>query len=122
MAKVTVTPFGRLVRIWRMEKGVILKDMADALGITSSYMSALETGKKRLSDEIVDQVIEYLSLDDKESSELRKAAIISQPNISIDFNGLDARDRLLGVAFARRFGTLSEEKREEMLKILGDDI
>ncbi|OYQ99813.1 hypothetical protein B9P90_04275 [Citrobacter freundii] len=121
MAKTTVTAFGRLVRIWRMEKGFMLKDMADALQVTSSYMSALETGKKRISDEIIEQVCAYLELEGPSKQDLIDAAAVSQPSISIDLNGLEERDRMLGVAFARRIGSLSQEKREEMLKLLGED-
>ncbi|EJK9576511.1 MULTISPECIES: helix-turn-helix domain-containing protein [Citrobacter] len=121
MAKTTVTAFGRLVRIWRMEKGFMLKDMADALQVTSSYMSALETGKKRISDDIIEQVCAYLELEGPSKQDLIDAAAVSQPSISIDLNGLEERDRMLGVAFARRIGSLSQEKREEMLKLLGED-
>ena len=41
-----MTPFGRRVRDLRAERGVTLTEMARAIGVTPTYLSALETGKR----------------------------------------------------------------------------
>ena len=41
-----MTPFGERMRDLRKAKGVTLKDMADAIGVSSAYLSALEHGKR----------------------------------------------------------------------------
>jgi transcriptional regulator with XRE-family HTH domain len=45
-----LTPFGKKVRKLRIDVGVTLKSMADAMGVTSSYLSAIETGKRAVTD------------------------------------------------------------------------
>ena len=41
-----MTPFGDRMRQLRSERGVTLKEMADATGVSSAYLSALEHGKR----------------------------------------------------------------------------
>ena len=42
-----ITPFGKSLRNIRMDRGMLLKDMAQDLDVTSSYLSAVEVGKQR---------------------------------------------------------------------------
>ena len=41
-----MTPFGERVRKLRRERGLMLKDMAAHLGVSSAYLSALERGER----------------------------------------------------------------------------
>ena len=41
-----MTPFGEKVRRLRQERGLLLKDMAAHLGVSSAYLSALERGER----------------------------------------------------------------------------
>ena len=41
-----MTPFGDRMRKLRSERGITLKEMAEALGVSSAYLSALEHGKR----------------------------------------------------------------------------
>ena len=41
-----MTPFGERVRRLRRERGLLLKDMAAHLGVSSAYLSALERGER----------------------------------------------------------------------------
>ena len=41
-----MTPFGARVRELRRERGLLLKDMAAHLGVSSAYLSALERGER----------------------------------------------------------------------------
>ena len=42
-----ITAFGKFLRILRMDNGEILKTMAEKLEVTSSFLSAVENGKKK---------------------------------------------------------------------------
>ena len=42
-----LTSIGRFLRKLRIDHGEILKDMADALGVSSAFLSAVENGKKK---------------------------------------------------------------------------
>ena len=45
-----ITPFGKSLRNIRMDRGMLLKDMAQDLDVTSSYLSAVEVGKRNVSE------------------------------------------------------------------------
>jgi transcriptional regulator with XRE-family HTH domain len=58
-----MTPFGRRLRELRREKGWRLKDMAEALGVSEAYLSALEHGHRgRPAGGFVQQVSAYFNL------------------------------------------------------------
>ena len=42
-----LTSIGRFLRKLRIDQGEILKDMAEKLGVTVSFLSSVENGKKK---------------------------------------------------------------------------
>ena len=42
-----LTEIGKFLRRYRIDNGLLLKDMAGKVGVTSAYLSAVENGKKR---------------------------------------------------------------------------
>ena len=42
-----LTAFGKLIRTFRLEKLMRLKDMASDLGVSSAFLSAVETGERK---------------------------------------------------------------------------
>lgn len=45
-----LTRFGKKLRTLPLEKDQRLKDMADELGVTAAYLSAVENGKRSVPD------------------------------------------------------------------------
>ena len=45
-----ITRFGKELRKIRIDHGEILKDMAEKLQVTPSFLSSVEVGKKKCSD------------------------------------------------------------------------
>lgn len=45
-----LTDLGRLLRKIRIDHGEILKDMANRFGVTASYLSAVENGKRAVPE------------------------------------------------------------------------
>ena len=44
-----LTPFGKEARKWRIDNDVAMKTMASDLGVSVSYLSAVEHGKKPIT-------------------------------------------------------------------------
>ena len=58
-----MTPFGEKVRALRREKGVSQGQMAEALGVSGAYLSALEHGRRgRPSWYLLQRMIGYLGV------------------------------------------------------------
>ncbi len=84
-----MTPFGERMRAMRRERGVALREMAAALGVSSAYLSALEHGRRgRPPFALVERIIGYFNVIWDEADELRRLAAASHPRIRIDTAGL----------------------------------
>lgn len=85
-----MTPFGSKLRDMRRERGVTLKDMAAALGVTASYLSALEHGRRGAPTWLmVQRIITYFNIIWDEAEALQRLAARSHPRVVIDTAGLD---------------------------------
>ncbi len=114
-----MTPFGQRVRRMRAERGVTLKEMAEAVGVSAAYLSALEHGKRgRPSWRLVQRIIAYFNIIWDEAEELAELARLSHPRITIDTSGLSPEAVLLANRLAERIRRLDEEEITRLLKAL----
>lgn len=51
-----LTPWGQLVRAWRIEHKVLLIEMAGDLGVGIDELSSYETGRRAIPKDIADKV------------------------------------------------------------------
>ena len=112
------TTFGKFVRKLRIDRGKVLGDMAAALGLSSAYLSAVEIGKKNVTDQLVNGVVTYFSLDAKTASELRVAAANSQASVKIDLQDSPEMERILVSSFARKVRDLSPNQQDDLFNFL----
>jgi len=113
-----MTPFGAKMRELRAQRGVTLKEMAAALGVSAAYLSALEHGRRgRPSWWLVQSIISYFNIIWDEAEELAELARLSHPKVSIDTRGLSPRATLLANVLAERIGELSDDDLRAMLRI-----
>jgi transcriptional regulator with XRE-family HTH domain len=114
-----MTPFGDRMRKLRQERGVTLKDMAEAIGVSSAYLSALEHGKRgRPGWSLIQRIITYFNIIWDEAEEVVRLARISHPRITIDTSGLNPRATELANRLADDIGKLDIATLEELLATL----
>ena len=114
-----MTPFGERVRQLRRERGLMLKDMAAHLGVSSAYLSALERGERgKPTWTLIQGVLQYFHIIWDEADELTRLADLSDPRVKIDTAGADPKATLLANRLAREIRHLSEGELEDMLAIL----
>ncbi|WP_444996700.1 helix-turn-helix domain-containing protein [Aliikangiella sp. IMCC44359] len=112
------TKFGLFIRQSRLIKGVNLKQMAESMDMKPSFLSALELGKKAISDETIEKIINYLELDEVQQKELKEAAERSQPIAKVNLTTESVRDRELVLMFARKFREISDEEKQRLEDLL----
>ncbi len=84
-----MTPLGAKLRALRAERGVSLKQMAEALNVSSAYLSALEHGHRgKPTGFLLHRMIAYFNVIWDEAEELQRLAEMSDPKITIDTGGL----------------------------------
>ena len=114
-----MTPFGERVRALRRARGVTLKQMAQDLGVSAAYLSALEHGHRgRPSWWLVQQICGYFHVIWDEAEELQRLAHLSHPRIVIDTSGLSPRATELANRLADSIGRLPEATIATLLEKL----
>lgn len=113
-----LTEFGKALRIIRIGAQELLKDMADKLKVSSAYLSAVETGKRRIPSDWVDKITEAYSLSTEKAGDLRKAADESACDIRIPLEGISTAKREAVLTFARTLDGLSDEDLTKIMSTM----
>jgi len=114
-----MTPFGERLRHLREARGLRLKDMAEELGVTPTYLSALEHGRRSKPNwSFVQRVIHYFNIIWDEADELQRLADNSHPKITVETAGLPPKATELANRLARDIGILSEADLDAHLALL----
>jgi transcriptional regulator with XRE-family HTH domain len=114
-----LTPFGQTVRNLRIAKGVSQKQMAQSIGVSAAYLSALEHGKRGApSFEFIQRVAGYFNIIWDEAEELMFIAGLSHPRVVIDTAGLDPAYTELANRLAREIHKLSPDLVRELATTL----
>ena len=83
-----MTPFGARLRQIRAERGLTLKEMAQGIGVSSAYLSALEHGRRGAPTWLlVQRIITYFNIIWDEAETLCRLAQVSDPRVRIDTSG-----------------------------------
>lgn len=112
-----LTQFGQFIRKYRISHLILLKHMADSLGVSSAFLSAVETGKKSLPPDFEGKLLEKYPFSENEKSELLAAIDNSKTREYIPMPE-NLVDRELVGAFCRNFKTLDTPTKEEILRLL----
>ena len=107
-----VTEFGRAVRHARHHTNETLMTMAQALGVSVSF---LETGRSKVPNDLVVKISDFFSSKDYRFEEnLEQLAQISNGSVAID--KLDYQHQMMVAGFAS--STYSKEELDRICKLL----
>jgi transcriptional regulator with XRE-family HTH domain len=114
-----MTPFGQKLRTLRAERGMTLQQMAQALSVSSAYLSALEHGNRgKPSWHLQQRIIAYFNVIWDDAEELTRLARISHPKVTIDTSGLDPQATEVANRLARTIGKLEPPELDQILAIV----
>lgn len=95
------TELGILLRHWRLDKGVNMFEMASSVGISTAFLSAIENGKKKITDKIISKIIDYFDLSEENVKSLHNAIDKSNKKVTISLENINQADQDGVLAFAR---------------------
>ncbi|MFD2252386.1 transcriptional regulator with XRE-family HTH domain [Pseudochelatococcus lubricantis] len=114
-----MTPFGMHLRALRAARGVTQKEMAQALRVSSAYLSALEHGKRgKPTWALLQSILNYFNLIWDDADALVKLADISDPRVVIDTAGLSPKATLLANRLSGDIAKLTEPELEALIAVL----
>ena len=79
-----ITEYGKFLRKLRIDQGQTLKIMAEKLGVSSAFLSAVENGKKKIPKTWETKLATEYELNGEQLEELRRSQQDSQQLIEIN--------------------------------------
>lgn len=112
------TKFGEFVRILRIKCHQVMGDMAEVLGTSVPFLSAVENGKKNVPNDWIDKIILNYRLSEAETNELREAVEESKMQYKITAGNAGITKRKAALQFARSFDNMDDETATKILELL----
>lgn len=112
------TKFGEFARILRIKNHEVMGDMAKVLGVSVSFLSSVENGKKNVPEGWLDTISEKYALDSVEREALEQS--IDESRLQMKINLAKAQDyqRSVAVRFARSFEDMDQETAKRIMELL----
>ena len=107
----------KLLRSHRVQRRRTLGWLAREMGVTVSYLSDVEKGRRSLTVERVEQVIEKLRLTEDEAEVFRGAAALQDGRVVFDVSGLGEEARRALRALKRRAAEWGPDEWGQLLKL-----
>jgi transcriptional regulator with XRE-family HTH domain len=111
-----ITSVGKYLRKLRIDKGEVMRNMAQKIGVSSAFLSAVETGKKKMPADWPTKIANLYQLDESQKFELYKVVAETNKVVELDLGRANDMEKTVAVAFARRFPDFTEK---ELLDIKG---
>jgi transcriptional regulator with XRE-family HTH domain len=114
-----VTEIGNYMRKIRIRTGDSLRTMATKFGISAAYLSAVENGKRNISQDLLDRIYQAYSIPEEEQKVMNRVALNSISNYKVDLTTLTEKKRQLLVSVANE--RLDDETVDKLYEILKND-
>lgn len=112
------TEFGEFVRILRVKHHEVMGDLAEVLGTSLPFISAVENGKKNVPADWIEKLTEHYRLDFEERKKLEAAAEASRTQYKIISGNAGIKQRRAAMQFARSFDEMDDETATKILELL----
>ncbi|QYJ20164.1 helix-turn-helix domain-containing protein [Achromobacter sp. ES-001] len=110
-----LTEFGKAVRKARIDTGQTLLSMATALGTTASFLSAMETGRKKIADQWIAKIDHFFRGQGRPVARLHELAAVANQAVPLD--GLPLQQQMLVAGFAK--SSFTAEELQTIADLLG---
>lgn len=112
------TKFGEFVRVLRIKHHEVMGDMAEMLGTSLPFLSAVENGKKNVPAEWIEKITVHYNLTKQEKEELVNSIEESKTQYKIRTQNASEIQRKTVMAFARSFDDIDDDTALKILELL----
>jgi transcriptional regulator with XRE-family HTH domain len=112
------TQLGKELKKLRIDLGITLMGLSNLVDLSPAFLSAIETGRKRVPDNFLDTLaakIPAVAVDRKKFEVLINQA---RNEVRMPLDTANYQDALLATEFARRFVSLSDDEKQRLNRIL----
>jgi len=113
------TQYGKELRKIRIDKSLVLGDMASALDFSVSYLSAIENGKRDIPKDLTSRLVNLYALSEEQKNTLEKAAIEVQKVVNINLEKVIENPEYAETAMmvARNFSKMRPDQIQSIKKL-----
>lgn len=111
-----ISAFGKCVKKIRGEES--LRTMASRLGISPSFLSAMEVGRKTIPMEYCDKIRDEYKITDEQYAELFDAIAETNGHVDIEIAKMEEAKKNTSLVFARKIESADPELVERLRKVL----
>jgi transcriptional regulator with XRE-family HTH domain len=108
------TQFGKELKKLRIDLGITLLDMATAINVSAAFLSAIETGRKRIPDGILDALAKKFPQIKEQREKFEALVAQARKEVSFALENASYEDAMLATALARKFGSLTDEEKNQL--------
>jgi transcriptional regulator with XRE-family HTH domain len=114
-----LSPYGELIKKIRRKRGIKLKDQAKHLRLSPQYICGLERGRHQISPQLLQKIIDFLGVSEKEEKNIKKTVQSSAKFVKIDLRSKDSLlKREVSFLFSTKIKSLDLSKLEKIKEIL----
>ena len=116
-----ISKFGIEMRKFRVETGESLRIMADRIGVSATFLSAMEVGRKPIPIEYAKKIKEIYNLGEEEYIKLYEAIIETNEHVDIEIDKMNEAQKEVSMVFARKIENADPELVEKLRKVLAEE-
>jgi HTH-type transcriptional regulator, competence development regulator len=113
----TITKLGKELRKLRLERGITLFEMAETIGLSSSLLSSVETGKKPATKSLVAKLAEQYPEVQANRAVFDELGDETQKEVRFRLENEAPGAKELALVFARNFNSLASEDVQRLLEV-----
>lgn len=112
--------YGKVVRKLRVDKGMKLCEMADAINMSSAFLSAIEKGDKQVPKTLIEKVVQALGLEPggQEQRNMEEAVMLDRGYITVDISQASPQAQDVAVRFAQSLDSLDDGQLDAVMAIV----
>ncbi|RTL35396.1 MAG: XRE family transcriptional regulator [Rhodocyclaceae bacterium] len=113
-----LTELGKELRKLRIDRGLTMMDMAGELGYSTAMLSGIETGRKRVPEDVVDRLMRAYPDLGARRDQFEALVNLANREARVSLSNATTEDAELVTELARRFSTLSNEQKDNLRNLL----
>lgn len=114
-----LTPYGKILRKIRIDRGEILAIMAGKVGVSPAYLSSIENGDREIPGDLSDKIGSKYCLSEKDLEALKKAEAEQLKTVKVNLTKEKNFSRKqTALIFARTFSDIDDDAMEKIREIL----
>ena len=116
-----VTSLGKRLRKIRIDNDEITLNMAEKLGISISYLSAIEHGKRNIPNDFIQKLFDKYQLSEEMKTLIQKDVVDYSGEMKLIMNQMNEQQQELSLLYARKINKLNDKQIKKMRRFLNGE-